>query len=137
MKYLLDTNVLSELRKGSRANPAVTAWAHAQAPAFLAISAISLLEIELGIRRLVRRDPAQAERLSTWLHQQVRPSFQGRILAIDEAVALKAAQLHDPDPAPERDALIAATALVHELTVVTRNVSDFERTGARWFNPWG
>lgn len=137
MKYLLDTNVLSELRRGTRAQPGVQAWARRQPLPDLAISALSLLEIEIGTQRLARHDPRQAGHLSTWLHQQIRPKFQGRILPVDEMVALQAAQLHVPNPAPERDALIAATALVHGLVMVTRNVSDFRRASAlKVFNPW-
>ena len=137
MKFLLDTNVLSELRKGQRGHPAVLAWADEAQLAESAISAITLMEIEIGVRRIARHDATQAERLRVWLHQKVRPKFKGRILPVDEAVALQAAEWHVPDLAPERDALIAATALVHGLTVVTRNVSDFERSGGlTLFNPW-
>lgn len=137
MKYLLDTNVLSELRKVARANPAVQAWARAQAPASLAISVISLLEIQHGIESLLRRDPRQADIFSVWLHKHVRPSFQGRMFPVDEDVALLAAGLHVPDPAPERDALIAATALSNRLVMVTRNTRDFEGIdGLQLLNPW-
>lgn len=137
MRYLLDTNVLSELRRVERANPAVQAWARAQAPTSLAISVISLLEIQQGIQSLMRRDPQQADVFSRWLHDQVRPNFRGRTLAVDEDVALLAAQLHVPDPAPERDALIAATALANRLIMVTRNTRDFAGIeGLQLLNPW-
>lgn len=134
--YLLDTNVLSELRRGTRADQGVRAWASAQVEASLFISAITLLEMERGVLLIARRDHAQGERLSAWLHGQVVPRFRGHTLPIDAKVALKTASLHVPDPMPERDALIAATALVHGLTMVTRNVADFERTGVRLIDPW-
>jgi len=138
MKYLLDTNVLSELRKGARAHQAVRQWASQQPLANLAISVISVLEIEIGMQRVGRYDRSQAEHLSTWLHQQVRTKFRGRILPVDEAVALQAAELHVPDPAPERDALIAATALVHGLVMVTHNIRDFARaSNLKLLDPWG
>ncbi|MDR0457455.1 MAG: type II toxin-antitoxin system VapC family toxin [Burkholderiaceae bacterium] len=137
MKYLLDTNVLSELRKDHRAHQAVLAWAGAESLAESAISAISVMEIEIGIRRMARRDSAQAKRLRIWLHQKIRPKFKSRILPVDEAVALRAAELHVPNPAPERDALIAATALVHGLVMVTRNTHDFAQMDSlELFNPW-
>jgi len=136
MKFLLDTNVLSELRKGQRAHKAVLAWAGQQQLAASAVSAISMMEIEIGIRLIARRDTSQAGHLRAWL-QQIRQKFKGRILPIDEVVALKAAELHVPDPAPERDALIAATALTHGLIMVTRNVCDFEyANGLTLLNPW-
>ena len=136
MKYLLDTNVLSELRKAGRAHPSVVAWARAQVSANLAISAISLLEIQQGIHALQRRDQRQASVFSVWLHEHVRPSFRGRILPVDEDVALLAAELHVPDPAPERDALIAATALSNRLVIVSRNTRDFEDCGIELIDPW-
>jgi predicted nucleic acid-binding protein len=135
--YLLDTNVLSELRLGQRANADVRAWVDAQPPELLFISAITLLEIERGILRVTRRDAQQGQRLTAWFRGQVIPAFERRTLAVDSAVALAAAGLHVPNPAPERDALIAATAIVHGLAVVTRNVRDFaDVAGLRWVNPW-
>lgn len=94
------------------------------------------MELELGVSLLERRDASQGARLRVWLEQQVLPEFVGRIIAIDEVVARRCAKLHVPDKRSERDALIAATALVHGLTVVTRNVADFEATGASLLNPW-
>ena len=134
--FLLDTNVISELRRGRRADAQVRAWAAAHVDSLLFISAITLLELERGVLLKARRDAQQGERLAAWLHRQVVPSFSGRTLAVDGEVALRAARLHVPDPVPERDGLIAATALVHGLTVVTRNVADFERTGAQVQNPF-
>lgn len=134
--YLLDTNVLSELRRRRRADPDVLAWAAAMAEASAFISVISLFEIERGILLAERRDPGQAAHLRRWLETRILAEFDDRILPVDEAVALRCARLHVPDPRPDRDALIAATALVHGLTVVTRNMTDFEGTGVALINPW-
>ncbi|WP_298597706.1 type II toxin-antitoxin system VapC family toxin [Zoogloea sp.] len=137
--YLLDTNVVSELRKAKsgKADARVTAWA-AEVPASeLFLSAISVLELEMGVLLVERRDAAQGTVLRSWLDRHVLPAFADRILPVDAAVARRCARLHVPDPRAERDALIAATALVHDLTVVTRNVGDFEVTGVRLLNPWG
>jgi toxin FitB len=137
--FLLDTNVISELRKAGdgKANANVIGWLSSADAASFYLSAVTLFEIELGILRMERRDPAQGARLRAWMDQQILPEFAGRTLPIDTAVSLRCARLHVPDPRPERDALIAATALVHGMTIVTRNVPDFETTGARLLNPWG
>lgn len=136
--FLLDTNVVSELRKErlGRADANVVSWAAAQPQEALFLSAITVLEIELGILQIERRDPTQAALLRTWLEAQVIPTFEGRMLSIDVEIARRTAKLHVPDPVSERDALIAATAFVHGLTVATRNVADFERTKVPTFNPW-
>jgi predicted nucleic acid-binding protein len=134
--YLLDTNVVSELRKAGRADSNVVAWASKVATGTLYISAVTLLEIELGILSLERRDQPQASILRVWMQRHVLPAFEGRVLPVDTAVALQCAQLHVPNRRAERDALIAATAVVHGMTVVTRNVSDFEGAGALLINPW-
>lgn len=138
MKYLLDTNVLSELRKvgDGKADANVVAWARAQATTQLCLSAITILELERGILSIQRRDASQGARLRSWLENHVRPEFVGRILSIDDVVATRCAHLHIPDRRNEADALIAATALVHGLIVVTRNVRDFEGTGAVVMDPW-
>lgn len=102
----------------------------------LFLSAMTIIELEIGVLRIERRDPSQGANLRRWLDDHVLPAFAGRILAVDTAVAQRCASLHVPDPRPDRDALIAATALVHGLTVVTRNVGDFEPTGVRTLNPW-
>ena len=125
--YLLDTNVVSELRKASKADQRVVAWAEQTDMPFMYISVISVLEIRMGILSLQRKDKEQADILSNWLSRQVVPSFAGRILPVDLPVALQCAELHVPDPRSDRDALIAATALAHGLTVVTRNVKDFQQ----------
>jgi predicted nucleic acid-binding protein len=138
MMYLLDTNVVSELRKtnSDRADRLVTAWARSIAAESMFLSAISVLELERGTLLMERRDPAQGAMLRSWMENLVIPSFAGRILPVDTPVALRCAALHVPDPKSYRDALIAATALVHGMTVVTRNVSDFEPSGVAVLNPW-
>ena len=134
--WLLDTNVLSELRRHDRTHTKVAAWAGALHPEDLFLSVITILEIEAGTLRIERRDKAQGAILRAWIHNRVLPAFEGRILPIDTAVAQRCAGLHVPDPRAERDALIAATALVHRLKVATRNVADFQPMGVDVFNPW-
>ena len=136
--FLLDTNVISELRKvgDGKADPRVTAWvADADAASFY-LSALTLMELEIGILRLERRDALQGQVLRTWMDTRVLPEFDERTLPVDSAVALACARLHVPDPRAERDALIAATAIVHRMAVVTGNVSDFEKAGVDVINPW-
>lgn len=138
MLYVLDTNVVSELRKIrlGKADPNVAAWAGSVDAAELFISAITVMELELGVLSIERKDAAQGALLRAWLEQQVLPEFAARTLAVDTAVAQRCARLHVPDRRGERDALIAAAALVHGMTLVTRNVSDFQPTGVTLFNPW-
>ena len=134
--YLLDTNCISELRKGHRADRNVAAWIQGIHASSLYLSVVTIEELEIGILRLERRDAVQAARYRIWMHQEVLPNFAHRILAVDQAVALRAARLHVPDPRPIRDTLIAATALVHGMTVVTRNIPDFASSGVSVLNPW-
>jgi toxin FitB len=134
--FLLDTNVISELRRPEKANRHVLAWAGSIPAAAFFLSVISILEIEIGTLQIVRKDPAQGALLRSWIDEQILPGFEGRILPIDSDVAQRCARLHVPDPRPERDALIAATAMVHGLTMVTRNSADFELTGVMLLNPW-
>ena len=134
--FLLDTNVISELRRPDRANRNVAAWAASIPVASFFLSVISILEIEIGALRLERRDPAQGAVLRAWLDGQVISRFEGRILPVDIRVAQTCARLHVPDQRSERDALIAATALAHGLTMVTRNTADFTSAGAALLNPW-
>jgi len=136
--FLLDTNVISELRKlgDGKADPNVVAWLSGVDARACYISVITLMEIELGVLRIERRDPAQGARLRAWMDHHIQPEFEDRTLPIDRAVALLCAPLHVPDPSSERDAFIAATALVHGLTVVTRNIADFRASGVLLLNPW-
>lgn len=134
--YLLDTNIVSELRKAGKAHPGLRMWARSLPAASLYLSVISILELEIGILLIDRRDRKQGGILRAWMDGHVLPSFDGRILAIDTTVAQRCAALHVPDPHSDRDALIAATALVHGLTVVTRNVGHFQPMGVAVVNPW-
>lgn len=138
MMFVLDANVVSELRKVrfGKADVSFAAWADSVDAADLFVSAITLMELELGALSIERRDAAQGAMLRSWLEQHVLPEFSRRTLPIDTAVALRCARLHMPDKRGERDALIAATALVHGMTVVTRNVADFKPTGVTILNPW-
>ncbi|EJF41390.1 MULTISPECIES: type II toxin-antitoxin system VapC family toxin [Actinomyces] len=133
MRYLLDTNVLSDARR--QTFPELNAWLASQVRADLTISIISLLEIERGILQVERRDASAGQHLRAWLEAEIMPAFSGLILPIDVSVARTAAGLHVPDPMPEMDALIAATAIVHDLILVTHNTRDFERTGIRLLDP--
>ena len=136
--YLLDTNVVSELRKIrlGKADHHVADWAEGVDATDLYLSVITIQELEIGVLRAERRDLSQGAVFRAWLNDQVLPAFTDRILPIDTAVAQRSARLHVPDPRPVRDGLIAATALVHGMTVVTRNVADFEVTGVPILNPW-
>ena len=136
--HLLDTNVVSELRKlrSGRVDRQVSRWATSMPAGGFFISAITLLEIEMGVLLMAQRDARQGALLRAWMNEQVISTFAGRVLPVDDAVALRCAALHVPNPRPERDALIAATALVHGMTVVTRNVADFMPMGVALLNPW-
>jgi len=140
--YLLDTNIVSELRKAPAglANAGVVSWAQSISPQSLFISVITLLELEKGVQLKNRQDPVAGSVLRRWLEERVRPSFHGRILVVDEAVILENASYQVPNPRPLADSLIAATANVHKLCLVTRNQKDFEpfaqEHGLRMFNSW-
>jgi len=136
--YLLDTDVVSELRKArsGKADPNVVAWSATAPVGGLYVSAITILELEIGVLRLERRDLPQSLVLRTWLDNHVLPAFDGRVLPIDAAVVRRCAPLHVPNKRAYRDAFIAATALVHGMTMVTRNVADFVTTGVALLNPW-
>lgn len=135
--YLLDTNVISEVRRPDKANARVQAWLAAQAVGELFLSAITVLEIERGIYKCrAQGDELQAALLTRWLELQVLPSFAGKVLPVDGAIARRTAQLPWVGGKEYRDPLIAATALAHGLAVVTRNVKDFEKSGVRLINPW-
>lgn len=136
--YLLDTNVVSELRKAGsgKADKKVVEWANNTSASSMYLSAISILELEIGILAMERKDSRQGAILRTWLNHHVLPAFSERILPVDVAVAQCTAKLHVPDRRSDRDAMITATAITHGMTVVTRNISDFEQTGAELLNPW-
>ena len=134
--FVLDTNVISELQRGKPHQSAeVRAWAAGQPSSKLFLSAITILELEMGVLALERRTPPQGSALRTWL-AVVREAFTGQILPFTDVTATICAALHVPNPRSERDAMIAATALEHGFTVVTRNVQDFANTGLELVNPW-
>ena len=134
--FILDTNVISELRRPKKADSKVLAWASATPVAQTYLSAVTILEIELGQQLMERKDKIHGRALRDWIDRVILPRYDGRILAVDTGVAQACARLHVPDPRSERDALIAATALVHSMTVVTRNVADFQMGGLTIVNPW-
>jgi predicted nucleic acid-binding protein len=136
--FLLDTNVISELRKvrAGKADRNVAAWVRTVPAGSLFLSAIVIQELEIGTLLAERRDPPKGAILRAWLDEHVLPTFGERILSVDTVVARRSAALHIPDPRPIRDGLIAATALTHGMIVVTRNVADFEPTGVPLLNPW-
>nr|VFJ77628.1 MAG: hypothetical protein BECKFW1821C_GA0114237_11323 [Candidatus Kentron sp. FW] len=134
--FVLDTNVISALRRPEKANPNLLAWAAATPVENFFLSSITVLELQLGILLMERKNTGQGAVLRTWFERQVIPRFERRVIAVDAAVARCCAGLHVPNPCQERDALIAASALVHGMTVATRNVADFAPTGVRILNPW-
>jgi predicted nucleic acid-binding protein len=136
--YLLDTNVISELRKfgSGKCDAKVEKWIASIDADATFISVVTLLEIEYGIVQIEQRDAAQGALLRAWFEGKVLPEYRNRMLPIDAAVARRCVRLHIPNRRSEMDVLIAATALVHDLTVVTRNARDFTGTGARIVNPW-
>ena len=138
MMFVLDTNVVSELRKVrfGKADKNLAAWTESVDAADLFVSAITIMELELGVLSIERKNAAQGALLRSWLEQHVLPEFYRRTLLVDIAVAQRCARLHVPDRRGERDAFIAATALVHGMTVVTRNIADFKPTGVPLINPW-
>ncbi|MDR1118018.1 MAG: type II toxin-antitoxin system VapC family toxin [Bifidobacteriaceae bacterium] len=136
--YLLDTNVVSELRKlaGGKCDPGVARWVGTAAPEACFISAITVKELEYGVALVERRDAAQGAALRAWLEGMLE-AWQTPVLSVDAQVARRAAHLHVPDPAPEADAYLAATAMTRRLAVVTRNTVHFERfAGLEVLNPW-
>ena len=136
--FLLDTNIISELRKAKsgKADKNVVAWANGVPASSLYLSVITILELETGILLIERRDSTQGAVLRSWLTTHVLPAFSERIIVLDTAIAQCCAKLHVPDPRSDRDAMIAATAIVHGMTIVTRNVDDFKPTGVEILNPW-
>jgi predicted nucleic acid-binding protein len=138
MMFVLDTNVVSEMRKikAGKADPNVSAWTATVDASSMFISVITVMELETGVLQAERRDAKQGAMLRAWLDHHVLPEFAGRVLPIDGVVAQRCARLHAPDRRSERDALIAATALIHGMTVVTRNTADFAPTRVNICNPW-
>lgn len=136
--YLLDTNVVSEFRKlgSGQINANVKEWAEETDPELMFLSAISILELEIGVLQIERKDKKQGQVLRKWLSQHVLPAFSERVLALDLAVARRCASLHVPNPQSDRDAMITATAIEHRMTIVTRNLSVFRDSGVKMFNPW-
>ena len=134
--YLLDTNVVSEMRRRTQMAPAVAAWASQVRPMDLYLSVTSVMELETGALLVARRDPVQGRLLTEWIERHVLPAFEGRIIPVDLAIARRCAALHVPDPRPIKDVLIAATALCQRMSVVTRNVRDFVGMGVTLVNPW-
>jgi toxin FitB len=134
--FLLDTNVISELRRPHRTDPKVAAWADGESPMDMFISSITILELETGALLLQRRDTRQGRVIRQWIEDRVLTAFAERILVVDATVARRCALFHVPDPRPYRDSLIAATALVHDLIVVTRNRADFAPMAVTVLNPW-
>lgn len=135
MKFLLDTNIISELRKKTRANPGVTEWFNDQDEESLYLSSLVLGEVRMGIERLRLRDPQAAGLLDIWI-SKITHQFDSKILCIDEAVSEIWGRINVPDPLPPIDGLLAATAIAHDMTLVTRNVQDMERSGVRLLNPF-
>jgi toxin FitB len=136
MSYLLDTNVVSELRKRHRAASLVLEWFRLAARAEFFISVLTVMEIEKGVRQLERRDALQASKIRAWKEGLLSRRFRGRCLDIDLEIAECSAAHHAPDPRPEIDSLIAATAIVKGLTLVTRNERDFAGIPVALVNPW-
>lgn len=135
--FVIDTNVVSEFRRIERADVGLQTWAAATPLSDMFLSAVTILELERGIRLKSRKDPAGGAVLRQWLDRQILPLFATRILPVNTDVAQRSAALHIPTTRPEFDAMIAATALVHGMAVVTRNMRDFEGMGAEVVCPWG
>lgn len=137
--YLLDTNVVSEIRRigSGKADKGVAMWAASVAVQDMFLSVVTIMELRRGVLSLAGRDPQQAARIRAWLERDIMQSFRGRILGVNLDTSIICAQLHVPNLRPDNDAWIAATAIEHELTIVTRNVRDFSGTGAQLFNPFG
>ena len=135
MNILVDTNVVSELKRGRKAAPRVAAWFAAMPPERIFTSVVVLGEIRCGIELIARRDKTQAEALDRW-YATMRRRLGDRVLPVDEPVMATWARISVPDMLPAYDGLIAATALIHDLTVATRDATSYRRAGARVIDPW-
>lgn len=136
MAFLLDTNVISAARRADRQERGFQTFMRSFEVEQAFLSSVSIMEIRFGIQREQTRDPEFAAELMRWLDKVVLAEFDGRILAFDVAVATRAGELRTADRRPSADAMIAATALVHELDVVTRNIAHFETLGVACIDPW-
>jgi predicted nucleic acid-binding protein len=136
--YLLDTNVISELRKipVNRADRTVLAWATEERLGSCWLSVITLTEVERGVLLVGRKDPVQAHRIAAWLHQSLEVRFDARILPVTRSLALAAPTCQVPNPMQTEDALLAGTASIAGFTLVTRNTAHFSRTSVKVLNPW-
>lgn len=134
--FVLDTNVISELRRKGKADRNVAAWAEGAGNSNLYLSVITILEVQIGALSMLRKDAIQGRFLQDWIDNKILPGFAGRILPLDTKAVLCCARLHVPDRRSERDAMIAATAIAHDMTVVSRNIADFVQTGVKLCNPW-
>lgn len=136
MTYLLDTDVVSGLRRLNHLPRETAAWFASVPEDSLYISVITVMEIEIGIRRRERRDPAQGALLRRWKSEWVLPAFDGRVLDVTTEIAEACAAMHVPDPKPSFDSLIGATAIVHGFTLLTRNLADFPNMPIAKLDPW-
>lgn len=136
--YLLDTNIVSESRKlgTARIDPMAARWLERTDIETTCLSAMTIFELERGVRQMERRDLTQGLVLRRWLDDQVLPAYDGRVLPLSVSVAVICAGLHVPNPKSERDAWIAATAIANNLTIATRNVGDFAEMGVDLTNPF-
>lgn len=135
MSYLLDTNVISELRKGERAEPSVSSWFDGLADQEIYLSVLTIGEIRRGVESVRRRDPDSAAALDSWL-SRLTEAHRDRILQVDRAIAEEWGRMDVPDPLPVVDGLLAATARIVGLTLATRNVADVESTDVELLNPF-
>lgn len=134
--FLLDTDVVSALRASAEKDAKLVEWADQQQVFNLYISAISILELKLAILEKRKNNSAHGEKLNTWLQQQVLPAFKGRIVAFDGEMAEYCAALHVPNPKSERDAMIAATCIVNNMSLVTGKPADYRHIKINTINPW-